>query len=57
VPAERTKPVILLAFANDRDKRVEARCLHNLPEETRRLVTVLERAENEDRCELRAVAG
>ena len=44
------KPVIFLAFANDRDDRV--RYLRNLPEETRRLRETLSDAESKGLCEL-----
>ncbi|MBL8889273.1 MAG: CHAT domain-containing protein [Planctomycetaceae bacterium] len=44
------KPVIFLAFANDRDDHVDY--LRNLPEETRRLRSVLERAEQAGLCEV-----
>ncbi len=44
------KPVILLAFANDRDDTVQY--LRNLPDEARRLREVLEPAERAGLCEL-----
>lgn len=47
-----TKPIIFLAFANDRDDRVRDRYLRNLPEEARRLQRALEAAEREDLCEV-----
>ena len=43
-------PVIFLSFANDRDDSVSY--LRNLPDETRRLRDVLERAENAGLCEV-----
>ena len=49
-PAKSPKPVILLAFANDRDDRV--RYLRNLPEEARRLQRTLKAAERAGLCEL-----
>lgn len=45
-----SKPVIFLAFANDRDDHVDY--LRNLPEETRRLRSALERAEQAGLCEI-----
>ena len=50
MPADKHKPVILLAFANDRDDRV--RYLRNLPEETRRLREALTDAEEAGLCKL-----
>jgi hypothetical protein len=47
-----SKPIIFLAFANDRDDRVRDRYLRNLPEEARRLQQALEAAEREDLCEV-----
>jgi WD40 repeat protein len=47
-----TKPIIFLAFANDRDDRVRDRYLRNLPEEARRLQGALETAEREELCEV-----
>jgi hypothetical protein len=44
------KPVIFLAFANDRDDTVGY--LRNLPDEARRLREVLERAEQAGLCEV-----
>ncbi len=44
------KPVIFLAFANERDDR--ARYLRNLPEEARRLRTALEGSQEAGLCEL-----
>ena len=42
------QPVIVLAFANDREH--DAHYLRNLPEETRQLRTLLEQAERDGRC-------
>jgi len=47
---ENRRPVILLAFANDRDDR--ARYLRNLPEEARRLRDALKQAEIAGQCEV-----
>ncbi len=44
------KPIIFLAFANDRERR--ARYLRNLPEEARRLRSMLEGAERAGLCEV-----
>jgi hypothetical protein len=46
------RPVILLAFANDRGEGASARYLRNLPEEARRLRHALEGAERAGLCEL-----
>jgi hypothetical protein len=47
VTTETTIPVIFLAFANDRDDRVDSRYLRNLPEEARRLQKTLESAQRD----------
>ena len=49
VPESNNKPVIFLAFANDRDDNVGY--LRNLPVEARKLREVLERAEQAGLCE------
>src|SRR5688572_281287 len=49
------KPVILLAFANDRDEAV--RYLRNLPNEARRLRAVLEPAEQAGLCEVEVLSN
>jgi CHAT domain-containing protein len=46
------KPVILLAFANDRDDRVDNRYLRNLPEEARRLEDALGQAQDAGLCQV-----
>jgi hypothetical protein len=48
--ANHHKPVIFIAFANDRDDQV--RYLRNLPEEARRLRAALVQAERAGQCEL-----
>ena len=48
MPRSSTVPVILLAFANDREDRT--RYLRNLPEETRRLLRALDQAERDGLC-------
>jgi len=50
MPAGSTKPIIFLAFANDRDDRVGY--LRNLPEEAKRIQEVLERASSAGLCEV-----
>lgn len=46
------KPVLFLAFANDRDDRVDDRYLRDLPRETRRVRAALETAERAGLCDL-----
>ena len=45
-----TKPILFLAFANDRDDR--ARYLRNLAEEARQVQRILAAAEQRSHCEL-----
>jgi len=50
MPIENVKPVILLAFANDRSDG--SRYLRNLPEESRRVRAALRTAERDGKCEV-----
>ena len=50
MPAGSTKPIIFLAFANDRDDRVGY--LRNLPEEARRIRNTLDGAVRAGLCEI-----